>query len=898
VAPLLGRDRELARIDAALSAAADASAVLTIDGPAGMGKSALLGAALDAAASSGALVLRCAPTVAEADLAFAALGDLLEPVADLSMLDDVPRSALERALLRSPFAPGVELDARVVGTACVALLRAVSADRPVVVAIDDVQWLDAASAAALVFAARRLPPTGVLVLGTRRTGEPGPELPGAVERLGRLDDQVVRRIVGRRSDDGRPASAKQTAAVVAAAAGNPLLAIELARASTIDDVLTVPRALPELVGVRLEQLEPDVVEALTFAALAARPDLALFRRLELVDAIERAERAGVVATGTGRVVFAHPLYAAAVTSRAAASTLRRLHLRLADVVDDSVEAVLHAARAADEPDAALAARLSGIADELLGRAAAQHAAEYAVLAAQRSPADDPMRAERHIVAARASFRAGDTETANRMLSDLGDAELSPAVRVRELVTRAYIAYSDGGEREALQHATAALDHCSDDAERIEVHALLARVNWEDFTAAAAHAARALELLERTEVGLELTVAAMLSSAEAAFMIGQGLDHELFRRTIELERDLAPAVADSALAAYAALLKYAGELDPARELLVTLLDSTEDEGSMPFALSHLPQLEVSAGNWDAAEDYAQRHLEAAERTGQDDQASQARFNLGLVSLSRGDVAAARPLAEEVHAAGVASESRWIERTGIGLLAQCALAEGDATTAADLLDRWHALSMAMGIGDPGYLRLQPDHVEALVACGRLDEADGLATSMRDRAQRLRRPTAIAAAARVTALVAAARGDHDAAVRAAQEAETLYAASPMVFDHARALLTLGQIHRRFREKAAARDALQRALEVFERLGAEQFAARARQDLARIGLRPAAGLALTETERRVAELAATGRTVRQVGDELFISPKTVEANLTRVYRKLGLSGRAELATWLADRR
>jgi DNA-binding CsgD family transcriptional regulator len=170
------------------------------------------------------------------------------------------------------------------------------------------------------------------------------------------------------------------------------------------------------------------------------------------------------------------------------------------------------------------------------------------------------------------------------------------------------------------------------------------------------------------------------------------------------------------------------------------------------------------------------------------------------------------------------------------------------------------------------------------------------MHEIAVRLGRSTSIAAALRSRALVEAARGERGRAVADAREAVDRYAASPLVVDHARALLTLGQVHRRFKEKAAARDALQSALEIFERLGAERFARRARQDLARIGLRPPAGSGLTETERRVAELAGTGKTVRQVADELFVSPKTVEANLTRVYRKLGISGRAELATWLAS--
>ena len=895
--PILGRDRELARLEAAVAAAADASAVITLEAPAGAGKSAVLGAATTAAAASGAVVVRCAPAAAEADLAYAALGDLFATVPDLSMLDEVSRFALEAALLRSDRRPGADLDARSVGSACLTVWRALAADATLVVAIDDVQWLDAASAAALVFAVRRLPPSGILVLATHRTDEPGPRLPGTVEVLGRLSDDVVRRVLASRFSGEHALSGRRTAAIVHAAGGNPLFALELARAGSTgaDDGLVVPRSLTEVVSRRFDGLDATELDTLAAAALAARPDVALFRRLGMIEAVERAERAGVVSTASDRIAFTHPLFAAAVLARTPQLALRRLHLLLADAVDDPVESVLHSARGAEAADAALAARLSEIAASLMGRAAVEHAAEFAVLAARRSPTDDPARAERHITAALRSFQRGDPETATAMLADIDTSDLPDPVRVRELITRTYLAFSNGGAAAATRHAHDALEHCTTDVERIEVHSLLARVDWEDFAAAATHARRALELLEHTEVGLATRVAAMLAHAEARFMTGQGLDHDLFRRTIELERALSPFVADSAEAAYAALLKYADDIDAARDMFVELLGRNEDEGAVPYTLSHLPLIELWAGNWDAAEDYAQRHLDAAVRTGQHDQVAQARFNVASVSVMRGDVASAHDLANEILETGRRDGDRWNERMGLSLLAQCALAEGDATTAADLLDRWHRISESMGLTEPGYCRLQPDHVEALVACGRLTDADRLAAEMRLRAADLDRPTLVASAGRVSALVAAANGDRDAAVAAAAQAVAIYATTPLVFDHARALLTLGQIHRRFREKAAARDALQHALDIFERLGADQFVARARQDLARVGLRPPAGLGLTETERRVAELAATGRTVRQVGDELFISPKTVEANLTRVYRKLGLSGRAELATWFA---
>ena len=272
-----------------------------------------------------------------------------------------------------------------------------------------------------------------------------------------------------------------------------------------------------------------------------------------------------------------------------------------------------------------------------------------------------------------------------------------------------------------------------------------------------------------------------------------------------------------------------------------------------------------------------------------------MNLALLDVHRGEVADAAALAEEVRAAGRDAGDVWTERNGLGLLGLVAMAEGDAPRAVAMLGRWHELAEQMALREPGYCRMQSDYVEALVATGAIDTADYYAAFMMANAQRLARPSLLAGAQRAAGLVAAARGEREAAVALASAAVDGFAATALVFEHARAQLTLGQIHRRFKEKAVARQALESALATFARLGAERLAERTRQDLARIGTRTTHVTSLTETELRVARLAAKGRTVRQVGDELFISPKTVEANLTRVYRKLGLSGRAELATWAA---
>ncbi len=902
---IVGRDTEVNWLAGLLAESATQSRVVTLEAPAGAGKSALLSAAIDAAAQAGVRVLRCQPNEVESHYPYAALGDLLSSVASFDELDPAPRRALESALLRStdPLSgnDAGSFDVRAVGLGCAAVWRRLADEGPLIIVIDDVHWLDAASADALAFSIRRVPTAGVLVVGARREDEPGPTLPGDVVSLAPLSEPTVMMLLSERAGEGpRRLAGRELRRIIDAAGGNPLFAIELARhaarsAPTTDGYLSVPTSLEAVIGERFHRLAPSVLEALTAMAMLARPDLAAVAALGLADAITEAEREGILHTGDGRVTFSHPLFATAALHRATPTVRRALHSRLATATTDPYEQLRHAAHASEQRNDSLASRLAQHASDLSDRGAREQAADFAVLAAKLSPLDDPARHDRGVEAARLSFQRGEADLALQMLADLEGTSPSPGGRVRELLVRAAVEFSSGSSLIAQRHCVEALDECTTDTERVEVHSILSRVAYDNFDECTRHATIAMELAQHCDVPNSVLSGVFVARAGGAFSAGHGLDRELFERAIELESDSNTYSPDSAYSSFAVLLKIADEMDESRSMLLTVLHDNEDEGALPFALSHLPQLELWTGNWDAAEDYGQRHLDAALRTGQHDQATQARNNLALIDVHRGDVAGAAVLAEAVRTAGREIGDVWTERNGLGLLGMVALAEGDARRAVELLRRWHELAEQMALRDPGYCRQQGDFVEALVATGALDEAAEYAAFMAANAERLDRPTLRAGASRALALVAAAQGDRDRAVGLAEEAVARYAATPLVVEHARSMLTLGQIHRRFKEKAAARVQLEAALAVFDRLGAERWAERTRQDLARIGLRTTHATALTETERRVARLAATGRTVRQVGDELFISPKTVEANLTRVYRKLGLSGRAELATWAA---
>jgi DNA-binding CsgD family transcriptional regulator len=199
--------------------------------------------------------------------------------------------------------------------------------------------------------------------------------------------------------------------------------------------------------------------------------------------------------------------------------------------------------------------------------------------------------------------------------------------------------------------------------------------------------------------------------------------------------------------------------------------------------------------------------------------------------------------------------------------------------------------VGMSEPGILRFVPDEIEALVALGELERATLILDAFEARAMALQRTWSLATAARCRGLVESARGAVPAATGALETALHLHQKMDEPFELARTLLVAGQIHRRNRQKRASKHALERALEIFEQLGTPLWAAKARAELARVGIRPAAPLALTPTEERVAQLVADGKTNREVAAELFVSRRTVEDNLSRMYRKLGVRSRAELA-------
>jgi len=896
---LVGRSEELARCSELLDGATAATARLELIGEPGIGKTAIVEAVVDDARRRGWCVLRARPTMAESSLGCAGLSDLLQTVDDLDALDEHHRRAVEIALCRRAN-DGEPPSTSELGSAIAALLRTLTHDRSLLITIDDFQWMDATSAEVMAYATRRLPSSGVVLIVARR--DEGTSLVERSEQLQMrpLTVHAIVELVGRHG--GEELSPGLTNRIVIAAGGNPLFAIELSRSLTerpSEPVvpLPLPGSLHELVAGRVGSLPPATVEALALVALLGHPSVEALDRLGALESLAPAEIAGTIQIHDRTVQFAHPLLASAAHDAVPGTARLALHRRLATVTD-GIERCVHLALGTEQPDTAIAEALALGVEAAVARGAVAEAAELALLAVSISPADDPMRWQRMLLCGDTMFRAGRTDEAIGQLEQVRSGAGSADDISRALLALSTIEYSHTDNADlAADLARDALGRSVDPALRAEAHTVLARVLYSDFAEAADHATWALELIEAGPTPAPRALAMALNAAASAdFMAGRGLDRERFDRAIDLERGSSISAADSAAGAYAAFLKYADELDESRARFAQLVDDA-DAGSLPYALGHLPQLELWSGNWDVAEQCANRQIELARRTQQESQVQAGVFNLAIVAAHRGDVTAATPLAQSLVDEGRATGTLWTERNGVGLLGFLAMIRGDAVAAVDLLARYDEIGETMQLREPGYIRFHGDYVEGLVTIGEVARAVAVLDRIEPIAVRLGRPSAVGTVRRGRALVLAHVGDSAPAIAAARASVAAYDRTALVYERARALLTLGMVLRRFKLRADARDALTEALETFDRMGARSFVERTTAELGRVGGRAGEPSALTQTESHVAELAAAGRTTRQIADALFISSKTVEANLTRIYRKLHVSNRAELSNRLADR-
>jgi DNA-binding CsgD family transcriptional regulator len=351
--------------------------------------------------------------------------------------------------------------------------------------------------------------------------------------------------------------------------------------------------------------------------------------------------------------------------------------------------------------------------------------------------------------------------------------------------------------------------------------------------------------------------------------------------------------------YPGMLATVGRLEEARDRAERLYALAEEQGEPAryLPLAALCNVDSQEGAWRTAHRRAEEGIERAEESGRDALVPAFLLAKARAAMLLGDVTAAEREARNALAAHEAIGHTLRRTHCLGLLGGIELSRGDNRAAERHFGPALELAATTGIEEPNYFFWWPDALEVLVALGRLEDAEERLRPVETKARELDRVWARAAAARCRGLIMASRGDRNGSVSAFDEALRQHERLGLRFDEARTLLAYGAAERRFQQRRRARELLERALAEFEQLGAELWASRARAELDVVGGRAAMPGRLTATEQRIAELVASGRSNQQVADALFVSPKTVEWNLSKVYKKLGVSSRTELAAKLARR-
>lgn len=922
---LVGREPELHHVDQFLDSVAGGPAFLVLEGDAGIGKSTVWQEAIRRATDRACQVLHCRPIQSEAQLAYAALGDLLSAVPD-SALGELPppqRRALDVALMREE-PDEQQMFPRAAALGLLGVWRAMSAARPVVVAIDDVQWLDDPSADALAFVARRLTDERVAFLVTRRSeGEPG--FPLALVKEHALPDGVVRRArlaafgpaeIDRllRTRLGMQAPSRLLERLHATSGGNPFYALEIARSLTGDGPadtdmadVPIPPSLHELVAGRLDALPANALEAVRVASALSRPTAALVDALCAAggapDAVRAAVDAQVLEEDGQRLRLAHPLLAAVAYGQLPVTAKRDLHRRIAAVLDDPEERGRHLALATEHPDADIASALEDAARRANARGAPAAAAELWQQARRLTPSDAAEDARRRgIQAAERHFEAGGVDRARALLEEIA-AEAPPGRdRALALAGLGWVrAHLDGFAAGTDVFRAALAEHADDVELRIEIEEGLAWCIHSSVGVheAEVHARAALELAE--QLGKPNMLAGALSSvAFASSVRGEGVAIDMIEQAIAL----GPARQWTQILGrpdwiHALLLCWADDLAASRERFASLHREAVDRGdehSLPFVLFQLARVELLSGEWAAAAIHASECHMATLQSGA---TSEQPYALTIEALVEAHLGLAQSAMAKIESGLELVDRLGVMPAGMEMLATRGFLElslGDADRAvATFAELTEAVERA-GFTEPALFRQHGDAIEANVVLGRLEEAAALTAELERLGEVLDRTWVRMIAARSRGLLLAAQGDLARAQTSLEQALVLEQRGEP-FERARTLLVLGVVQRRDKKKALARESLSAAAATFEELGASLWEDRARAELARIGGR-AASTGLTPTEERVAELIAAGRTYQETAAELFISAKTVQWNLSKIYKKLGIRSRAELPARLAAER
>ena len=884
------------------------SGALVIRGAPGVGKTALLD---DAVASfEGVHVLRATGVESEREIPFSGLLQLIRPA--LPLIGGIPPAqaeALTGALSGGVAGAGPRTPDRfAIGAAVLGLLCRLAEEHPVAVVVDDLHLVDAPSAEALVFATRRLAVDPVVVLATGRA----PDVDERIVGLPVLDVAGLDLAGSRALLDGRGsglAGEDRLELLHRATDGNPLALLELAGADRdeLDRLssglpLRVPDAVTAAFARRLESLDAACQSVLLVASVCGgdlRTTSDACSRLGLDPArLGDAEDAGLVAVDVDRVVFRHPLLRAAAYSRARVRDRRDAHRAVAEVLpaSDVDRRAWHLSEATWHPDAEVAALLSEAAENAMARTA-YSVASTAFDRAARSSVDYDARGRLLLRAAEAAWLGGQGARAVALLDRRTGEALDTHHRASALELRGMIAARSGSLRQALDLLVAAADETDDpDAAAVLLaDAVHATFYLADARAAEALAERQAELASRL-ASPRARALGLMSTGIARVLSGTGGVEEI-RAAVPLLESTSELTKDPRRLPWLLLAPlFLRDATSGRQLrtIVDEVRGTAGVGMMPSVLFHVARDQATSDAWRPAEANYLESVRLAAETGQETEQAMSLAGLAWLESRQGRSDLCREHAARARSLCAARDIHLGEVWASYAVADLDLSLGNAAEASDELRELVELLRRLGVQDPDLLP-GAELTDALLRLGRREEAAKIARRFWDAAAAKGQPWSLARAHRALGMVA-----EEGFESSFHEALAGHAATLDRFESARTMLAFGERLRRAGRRVDAREQLRPALTEFEALGAVSWADRAATELEATGESVRRGdtvtVALTPQELQVCELLAEGKTTRETAAALFLSPKTVEYHLRKVYVKLSIRSRAELARAMED--
>jgi DNA-binding CsgD family transcriptional regulator len=907
---LIGREAEIEQLWLLTSRiATGAGDALLLSGDPGVGKTSLLHYAVALAADSGIRRLQATGSQFEANISYAALHQLLLPcLGEGPLLSPLLGGALNVALGLGEGQPPAPL---LVASAVLALLERAAKEQPMLLIVDDLPWLDRASALVLGMVARRLAGLRVALLAASRTGEPSFFDQGnlSVARVAPLSEEAAATLLASRFP---VMTARVRRRLLDAALGNPLALLELpvslgdlaqTVAGTLPAALPLTHQLQKVFAARVQALPTPVFELLLLAALDGTSDLRLIRAIAADrggEGLSSAERGGLVRADetTAQLTFRHPLIRSALVELSTSEQRRQAHAELAARLADQPERhAWHLAEATLEPDEQVAALLQEVAHANLRRGDSVGAVTELLRAAELSPSGKGRSARLAEAAYLGAIVTGDLRDAPRLLEQARRAYPGPGGPLSAAVAGAFhLLHGDGDVDTAhrlLITAIGELDDPGDAHNKVLIEALYTLLMICFFGGRADLWAPAEDTLDHLVPQPPELLAILSKTFGDPARLTQSMLARADASVASLDQQTSPArIIRTGIA-----VSYLDRLYQCHEPLQRAIQHGREGGAITSAIEALFLLGQDAfhtGRWDEAGRLVDEGLELCVTHGYDLMAWPGRLTAALISAARGDFGQASELAREMDA--------WATPRRAGIIGAYAC-HVRSLTALSRADYETSFSNAAAISPPGTLAPYAPHalwvfldlVEAAIRTGRYDAAAAHVAAARDchldqLSPRLRLV--------VQASAASARPEADLASLAQAIAEP--GADRWPFDLARIKLTYGSHLRRVKRTTEARGELAGAAEIFARLGAAPWAARADQELRATGItvsKAEIGLAsLTPQQREIALLAAAGRTNKEIAARLFLSPRTVSTHLYQVFPKLGITSRAALRDALGD--